>query len=232
MNILVMNIDYQKIVYVDPKFLRHLEDVNCICEVGARHGYESIALSQYFPEARILSFECNPNTVDSCRRNLTNCKNITFFDHALGLNEGILPFYSFSDINHGASSFYKRVDFDQTQELTGYIPIKTLKSVMIEQKIDHIDLLCMDVQGFELNILKGLDDFIKKVSYIILEEPANNNMAEYLPEGSHSYYVGAPTSEEIHSFLKNAGFIEVERIVENAVEDNVMYRRQEPSCLP
>jgi FkbM family methyltransferase len=225
-----MSIDYQKIVYIDPRFLKHLDDVTCICEVGARHGYESIALSQYFPEARVLSFECNPNTVEECRKNLATIPNITFFDHALGIKEDTLPFYSFSDINHGASSFYKRVDFDQTQKLTGHIPVKTLKSVMIEHGVSHIDLLCMDVQGFELNILKGLDDCIKKVSHIIMEEPSNNNMAEYLPEGVHSYYIGAPNSDEIHDFLKHAGFVEVERIVENAVEDNVMYsRRQEPS---
>jgi FkbM family methyltransferase len=225
-----MDIRYQTIAYTDPKFLQHLDVVDCICEVGARHGYESIALSEYFPEARILSFECNPNTVEVCRKNLASHSNITFFDHALGLKEDVLPFYSFLDINHGASSFYKRIDFNQTQQLTGHIPVKTLKSVMIEQKVDHIDLLCMDVQGFELNILKGLDDLIKKVSYIILEEPANNNMEEYLPKGVYSHYIGAPNSDEIHDFLKNSGFVEVERIVENAVEDNVMYRRmQEPS---
>jgi FkbM family methyltransferase len=225
-----MSIDYQTIPYVDHRFLKYLDDVNYICEVGARHGYESIALSEYFPEARVLSFECNPNTVESCRKNLANYPNITFFDHALGIKEDTLPFYSFLDTNHGGSSFYKRIDFDKTQKLSGHIPVKTLKSVMIDQGIEKIDLLCMDVQGFELNILKGLDDFIKKVSHIILEQPADNNMAEYLPKGAHSHYIGAPNSDEIHYFLKNAGFVEVERIVENAVEDNVMYS-QVPSVL-
>ena len=75
----------------------------------------------------------------------------------------------------------------------------------------------MDVQGYELNILKGAEDFIQHVKYIIMEEPK--------PNQENVKYIGAPSSNEIHEFMKKNKFVEVVRLQENLIEDNVMYRR-------
>ena len=40
----------------------------------------------------------------------------------------------------------------------------------------------------------------------------------------HSKYIGAPSSQDISSYLKENNFIEIERISENEIEDNVMYK--------
>ena len=84
----------------------------------------------------------------------------------------------------------------------------------------------MDVQGYELNILKGCRDFIKNINCIIMEEPKPIINTYYLPNGIHSKYINAPTSQQIKLFMKQNGFVEIERIEENKIEDNVMYRRK------
>jgi FkbM family methyltransferase len=211
--------------YWDERFSRHLKDkdVKFICEVGARYGDESIKLASIFKNATILSFECNPNTVEICREKLKNNHSIRFFDFGLGIDNDKLPFYSFNRDNDGASSFYKRVDFESTQRLAGYINIRPLYDVLTEENIPHIDLLCMDVQGFELNVLKGCKGYLTKIKYIILEEPKPVINRNYLPENTHSKYVNAPSSQEIKDFMTANNFVEVERLSENAIEDNVMY---------
>ena len=75
-----------------------------------------------------------------------------------------------------------------------------------------------------MNILKGAGDFIKNINYVIMEEPKEIINTEYLPSGIHSKYINAPSSQEIKEFMKEKGFLEIERIEENAIEDNVMYK--------
>ena len=124
--------------YWEPQFIKHLETENIkyVCEVGARYGDESIYLSNVFKNAKILSFECNPNTVNKCIEKLKSHNNIKFFNIGLGENEYTMPFYSYIiDSNDGASSFHKRIDFENTQKLTGYINIKTLKTIVNDENI-------------------------------------------------------------------------------------------------
>jgi FkbM family methyltransferase len=145
--------------YWDDRFLQYLDvfknNSNTIFEVGARYGDESIELNKTFKNSNIYSFECNPLTVDVCRKNLEPYTNIKFFDYGLGNENEIIPFYSYIENNDGCSSFYKRIDFTTTQRHTGNIRIRKMIDLVKDEKIDSIDLLCMDVQGYELNILKG-----------------------------------------------------------------------------
>ncbi len=211
--------------YWDPRFLKHIDidNVNYLFEAGARYGDESLKLSTVFPHAKIWSFECNPNTVNICRNKLKDHKNITFCDYGLGNKEETLPFYSFTDTNDGGSSFFKRIDFDTTQKFNGEINIKKINNIVKEYDIPYIDLLCMDVQGFEMNILKGCEDFIEKIHYIIMEVPKEIINLNHLPENTHSKYIGAPSYAEIKEFMDKNNFVEIERIEENKIEDNIMY---------
>jgi FkbM family methyltransferase len=185
--------------YWDEEFLKNIDisNVKVIFEIGSRYGDETLKLSEYFSDAVIYSFECNPNTIEICKNKLSNKKNINFFTYGLGDKEEKLPFYSFIDNNDGASSFLKRIDFEKTQKYVGEIKIKKLVNFVNENKIPKIDLLCMDIQGYELNVLKGAEDFIEKINYIIMEEPKKNINLKYLPPNIHSSYIGCPTAKEI-----------------------------------
>jgi hypothetical protein len=119
---------------------------------------------------------------------------------------------------------YKRIDYDQSQRNVGNVTIKKLSDFVQENTIDTIDLLCMDVQGYELNILKGAGDFIRRIKYIIIEEPKPRVQAGFLPENVHSKYINAPSSQEISAFMTKNNFIEILRLEENGIEDNVMYK--------
>jgi len=203
--------------YWDRRFVEHINtNVGTIVEVGARYGDESIELSNCFPGAHVYSFECNPRVVDRCKNRLMGHENITFLECGLGDVNEHKNFYSYIENNDGASSFYKRYDGDQTQVLAGSIEIRKLSDIMTEQSIESVDLLCMDVQGYELNVLRGLGEKLKRVHYIIMEEPRR---------GVESKYRNACSSIEIEQYMRDNGFVEMARIPENLVEDNVMYTR-------
>ena len=212
--------------YWHSKFLQHIPDINkvkYVYEVGARYGDESLILSKVFPNSKITSFECNPLTTEKCKTLLNGNKQITFYDCALGHINGNEDFY-FCESHHGISSFLKRTDYEQTQQTTNSpICIRTLNDITKENEIPYIDLLCMDVQGYEINILKGASEFIKNIKFVIMEEPTPIINTKYLPDGVYSKYIDAPSSHDIQTFMTKNNFIEVERIKENEIEDNVMY---------
>lgn len=212
--------------YWDDIFLKYLsiEDIKIVFEVGARYGDESIVLSNIFKNSKIFSFECNPLTIDICSNKFKGNKNIKFFSHGLGEKSDKLPFYSYIENNDGASSFLKRDDFIKTQKETGIVEIRTLSDFVLEKKIKKIDLLCMDVQGYELNILKGAKDFLKKIKFIIMEEPNPVINIQILNKDQYSKYVNAPGPEEIKKFMRENNFVEIERVEENFIEHNVMYK--------
>ena len=228
-----------QIAYLHPLFTqiikKHIGEPKVIVEAGARFGDESIALSEYYKNAHIYSFECNPEVLSKTRKNLEDKQRITLTAHALGAEEAIEPFYSYKEDNPGSSSFFKRIDADRTQHLSGFIRIQTLKEFMFDNCIADVDILCMDVQGFELNILKGAP--LNCIKCIILEEPKQQIDEHYKKEMSetadscHSKYLGAPTANQIREYLTAHSFEEVARVEENKLEDNVMYLCSR-LCLP
>ena len=70
--------------------------------------------------------------------------------------------------------------------------------------IKSIDLLCMDVQGAELRVLKGLGSVLERVRYIITE-------IEIKP-----LYYGQALYPEVHGYLKASGFRQAAELSANA----------------
>ena len=69
-----------------------------------------------------------------------------------------------------------------------------LDTFISENQIDNIDLLCIDLQGYELNAIKSLGEQLHKVNYIITECSIQ------------STYTNGATFEELNHYLSKYGF--------------------------
>jgi len=206
-----------KTPYIDTRFLKHIntDSIKTIFEIGARDLRDSIALSNRFPEATIYAYECNPATLDSCRANLRTFQpdRIIFNEIAVSDKVETLEFHNFlANKNPGASSFYKRHDYDQTQKTLHRIRTTTLEIELNKYNLKGIDLLCMDVQGWEVNILKGINLKENRISHVILESP-----------NADSEYNGAPSKQEVEDFMISNNYEIKEIIYENTFEDNILF---------
>jgi len=210
--------------YLNKDFLNIIDEnkIKIIVELGTRDGDDTICLAKYYTNSNILTFECNPNTIYVCRNTIENSNfkdRIKFFDFGVGKEENEIEFYPYKLGNPGASSFYKRYDFDQSQETyKEKIKIRRLDVVLKENNIEKVDLICADIQGYEMNALIGIGDYLKNVDYIILEAPREK---PYIP----SVYLGAPNRETIEIFMNNNGFKSSVVTYENDLEDNVLYEK-------
>jgi len=65
------------------------------------------------------------------------------------------------------------------------VPARTLTSILNEVGVKEIDLFSLDVEGYELSVLKGLDLNKYRPKYILIEAKFRNEIESYLTE--HGY---------------------------------------------
>lgn len=188
--------------YTEKKYYKHIDNkdsIKVIIEAGSRDLLDALELEKIYPNAVIFSFECNPECVDVCNINLKFSEGrIKFYPIALSNKEGELDFYSF-DTNKtqhhdaGCSSLYQHKNTSDVPMNKITVKSRKLSSILQENNIDVVDLLCLDLQGGELNLLKGLDSYLDTVRYIITEFDSE-------------WYQNAPSSVEYKEFLESNNF--------------------------
>ena len=182
--------------------LEHLKkkyslDIKKIAHVGAHRGQEVNEYKANFPEVEINLFEPQLNLFEYLQEEFKNDNNIYLHNYALGSKKDTFSMF-ISDNDGQSSSFYKpkhhliehpEVKFQDGNKL---FEIKVLDDL----GINGIDFLNIDTQGFEMEVLKGSVDTLKKsVKYLILEV------------NKKELYEGCPHVKDIDTFLNNYGFI-------------------------
>jgi FkbM family methyltransferase len=203
--------------YLEPIFTSHIDknSINIILELGSRDLQDAIKLLNYYNNSKIYSFECNPDCLVECHKQLDNLNNtnpilasrIELIENAVSLSNGEVNFFPF-DLkkynNMGASSmlkidFSKRNKNDPDYQKTNPQKQITVKGIRLETFIENnslnkIDIICMDLQGYELNALQSLGKYISQVKYIITETSIV------------STYENGAIFSELNEYLEKFGF--------------------------
>ena len=171
-----------------------------IVEVGA-HPYDAQKerfhmLLDFFPNSKIHAFEVDENECN--KLNKLSKKGLKFHPYALGDKEEKRKFY---ETNHPmCSSLYE--PNERLLKLYNNLSVAYLKSVteiktisldnfVKKEKIDSIDFIKIDIQGAELDALRGAEKCLKNVLTIISE-------VEFLP-----IYNKQPLFGDVCSFLNS-----------------------------
>jgi FkbM family methyltransferase len=120
-------------------------------DIGAHEGETSLSMLEHFPGATIYAFEPDPENFKALQNALQTAPRTKIFPMAMG------------DCPQRAK--FLRTDYSQTHSLlpsvankkTGEIEVRvlTVDEFCLEHKIESIDLLKTDCQGFDLRVLKG-----------------------------------------------------------------------------
>jgi FkbM family methyltransferase len=175
-----------------------LESINTIIDVGANDGGFAVMINKILPDAAIYSFEPIKDVFENLSRNTSAIKNIKLFNTALGEEETEKEFH----INEfSASSSFLEMDklhvqsFPYTaQNRKEKITVKKLDSFADAIDFKPNVLLKLDVQGYELNVLKGALKILDRVNLIIME-------VSFL-----ELYNSQPLFHEVYQFLYEQGF--------------------------
>jgi FkbM family methyltransferase len=161
-----------------------------IFDVGAHHGETASHYAQAFPDAIIHSFEPSPESFAALVSHVAHLPNVKPVNLALGdtIGERTLHLNQFSPTNSLLKNASELMD-DSTAQLMKpvaelAISVRTVDDYCRSEEIEFIDLLKMDVQGFELHVLRGAQASLaaEKVAMLYLEI-----CFEHLYEGQASF---------------------------------------------
>lgn len=165
-----------------PEILRYINEGDSIIDVGANIGCYSYGfLNKIGHEGHIVCYECNPTAFECLKYNLGKYDNVMLFKIAIGDMTGNVKIAE--DINLGASHCYLDPE--------GHIPMRTIDSFNL-QKVDFIKI---DAEGWELHILRGAAETIKKFHPKLYIEINKGTLARC-----------GVTADEIFSFLNVNGY--------------------------
>jgi FkbM family methyltransferase len=179
-----------------------------IIDIGAHKGQTSLYFNKQFPNSKVIAFEPSPTLFKELSANLIGKKNIKAYNFALG-NENQSAF-----LTSGNSDLCGQISETATDKSIK-IEIRTLNSIYDSLKIGCIDLMKIDVEGFEINVLEGASNLLSNnlVKLVYLECDFNKD------DKQHSYF------NEVFEYLisKNFSFQGLFEIVRYSPEYGIGY---------
>jgi len=169
-------------------------------DVGAHIGIFTMKASrQVGPQGRAVAFEPNPETLAMLRDNVAanRMDNVTVEGIACTDKEQELTLYAAPVINTGASSLSQsNAAYGDGQAPRPFqVRGRPIDDVVRELNLTHVDAIKIDVEGAELQVLRGAVETLKRFHPKIV--------IEIVPAQLASFHT---TPEEVASLIKSTGY--------------------------
>jgi len=156
--------DYDSMtIEIMKKYLQ--KDSNCI-DIGAHVGLFIEEILSFAPEGSHYAFEPLPKLAGLLKKKYLN--KVKVFDIALSDVKGVANF-KFVESNPGYSGLKER-KYDRPNEIVKDIKVQTALLDEIIPCDEKIDFIKIDVEGAELQVLKGGKELIRKNKPVIVFE--------------------------------------------------------------
>lgn len=165
-----------------------------IIDVGANVGDWSRIAAQIFPSAQFFMVDGDPDNEPSLRNSASRIgQNSKYSILLLGPEEkdGV----TFYKVGTGSSVLPELAPYDRSQVSQVTLPMRTLDGFMVDRHYSSPVLLKLDVQGFELQVLRGGSATLTRAEAVIME-------TSLLP-----YNENAPLFAEVIAFMVERGFL-------------------------
>ena len=165
---------------------KKLINFNCIFDIGAHKGETIKFFLKNFEFEKIFSFEPIPETFELLKKNINlldnfKKKKIVLENSAVGSAETKISIKqmvessssTIRDINQNSKYFNKKKKllYSSKEDFFKKIDVNqiTLNKYTKINSIEKIDFLKIDTEGYELDVLIGLENKIEKVRFILFE---------------------------------------------------------------
>jgi FkbM family methyltransferase len=173
-------------------------EIHTIAYVGANEGTTALALDEAFAGLEFYLLEPVPQVFETLVRNTTNHRNMRCLNVAAGAEEAWCDM--FVDGYSPASSLlrYEPTALQEFpflgKQVIAKVHVKPLDNILRDCEAGDVDLLLMDVQGYEDKVLQGANRTIKSCKVVISELSLQ------------PLYVGSSTFGSVYQALVGEGF--------------------------
>ncbi|AOW19502.1 FkbM family methyltransferase [Urechidicola croceus] len=168
-------------------------EINTVIDVGASDGRWSNMCMNIFPKASYILVEAQPEHEEGLLEFKNENPNIDYILAAAGKKNGTIYFDN-TELFSGLAT-EKKLDENCIE-----VPMISLDSEIKKRNLDGPYLLKLDTHGFEIPILEGAKELIKKAELIIIE-----TYNYKLTDDSLKYY-------EMCSYMEGLGFSSIEMV--------------------
>ena len=205
-----------------------VETFGSVFDIGSRDAHQAIELAGLFPNAQVVAIECNPATLELCRKNVAGHPRVRLVEKAIHSYTGRCRFHpidtartvtSWPDGNPGASSLFLATgDYSAERYVQDTIELDCIRldALCGELGIDVIDLIWLDLQGAELLALQSAGGLLEKTRYI------------YTEVSHRPLYQGQCLFDDIDAFLKSNGFRCCTKVNRNNWQQDLIYENTRP----
>ncbi len=170
-------------------------EARLIIDGGANEGKEAAKFIKRYPQADLHAFEPIPQLVERMRERFGEHKNVHLHRKALGAAEGVLSLNITS--KNTASSLLRPSGWVTAYWKEQMDVVRTIETPVVrldEMFADEVDILKLDLQGYELEALKGASGLLERIKIILPE-------VEFV-----ELYDGAVLFGDLDGFLREHGF--------------------------
>lgn len=133
------------------------EDAVCM-DIGANLGVYSVAIARRFPKARMIACEPVPRTFECLQANVAaNAPGVIPLQVAVGASDHTAHM-NFAE-HYAAGSHFSSdgslVSIQNTGDTDIEVSVRTLDSIVADQGLPTVDLIKIDVEGYESDVLQG-----------------------------------------------------------------------------
>jgi FkbM family methyltransferase len=154
---------------------RHLRPGDIACDIGANKGSFIYWLSRWVRNGRVIAFEPQPDLArhltDICR--VIRLCNVKVEAKAVYSHSGDQDLFLPEGHQPGASLHHKAVEAQSFTTLS--VPVVSLDDYFDEN--DKVTLLKIDVEGAELEVLKGAERILRQHAPLLVFECENRHLA-------------------------------------------------------
>jgi FkbM family methyltransferase len=182
--------------------LENLE-VSTVVDIGANKGQFSLLAFEIFKNSRIFAFEPLPEPAAKFRKCLAGRPSIRLFEVAIAPTAGEASIYV-----SGRDDSSSLLPITEVQAFhfpgTSLKEMRKIRTMRLDQCLEPNDiadpaLLKIDVQGFELEVLKGSESLLSNFKWLYIE-------CSYV-----EFYRGQPVADEVIEYLGHRNFKMISR---------------------
>ncbi len=170
-------------------------DAPVVVDAGAAGGITIKKLLKHFPDATIHAFEPLPQRIAQLNERFSDNTSVHIHAKALGREAKEVTFHV--AVNRDSSSMLETGGISDVYhgENTAMNETIAVQQVRLDETIaENIDVLKMDLQGYELEALHGCTGLLSHMKAVVLE-------VEFIP-----LYEGQPLFAEIDQFMRRHHF--------------------------
>jgi len=149
-----------------------------ILDVGANFGTHSLCFSRYFDN--VHAFEPNPSLWETFQKNMAfnGFENVMLHRVGLADSEAELAFHLIEKNNSGLGTFSTIEQYDLPLKEICKAQVVVGDDYLTKHNINKVDAIKIDVQGFEPEVLRGLEKTLKRDRPIVWFEFAGGTYSK------------------------------------------------------